>query len=150
MGLVGGYREAAARPAAKIVEIEYQGLPAILKVEDAIAANSFHTARNFIRRGNVDRALEEATHGFQGQFRLGGQDHFYLETQAAIAVPGEDASMLITSSTQHPSEVQHMVSHVLGTKAHQVVVESPRMGEGFGGKATPPPINGCLAAFAAS
>src|SRR5260370_21451774 len=124
-------------------DIEDQDLPVIRTLEDANAANSFHTAPNFIRRGNVDRALEEATHRFQGQFCLGGQDHFYLETQAAIAVPGEDASMLITSSTQHPSEVQHMVSHVLGTKAHQVVVESPRMGVGFGGKETQAAINAC-------
>src|SRR5258708_23179780 len=149
MGLVGGYREAAARPAAKIVEIEYQELPAILKVEDAIAAHPVDTDPNVSGRGNADRALEEAPHRFQGQFRLGGQDHFYLETQAAIAVPGEDASMLITSSTQHPSEVQHMVSHVLGTKAHQVVVEFPRMGGGFGGKETQAAINACLAAVAA-
>ena len=149
IGLVVGDTEAVCRAAAKMVEIEYQELPAILNVEDAIAANSFHTDPNFIRRGNVDRALEEATHRFQGQFWLGGQDHFYLETQAAIAVPGEDASMLITSSTQHPSEVQHMVSHVLGTKAHQVVVEAPRMGGGFGGKETQAAINACLAAVAA-
>jgi xanthine dehydrogenase large subunit len=149
MGLVVGDTEAACRAAAKMVEIEYQDLPAILNVEDAIAANSFHTDPNFIRRGNVDRTLEEARHRFQGQFWLGGQDHFYLETQAATAVPGEDASMLITSSTQHPSEVQHMVSHVLGTKAHQVVVESPRMGGGFGGKETQAAMNACLAAVAA-
>ncbi|HEX4200584.1 MAG TPA: molybdopterin cofactor-binding domain-containing protein, partial [Chthoniobacterales bacterium] len=76
-------------------------------------------------------------------------DHFYLETQAATAVPGEDDSMLVTSSTQHPTEVQHTVSHVLGTKAHQVVIESPRMGGGFGGKETQAAINASLAALAA-
>jgi xanthine dehydrogenase large subunit len=149
IGLVVGETEAACRSAAKTIEIEYEDLPPILSIEDAIATNSFHTDPNFIRRGEVDRALEEAAHRFQGCFRLGGQDHFYLETQAAIAVPGEDASMQITSSTQHPSEVQHLVSQVLGVKAHQVVVEAPRMGGGFGGKETQAAINACLAALAA-
>ena len=149
IGLVVGETEAACRSVAKTIEIEYEDLPPILSIEDAIAANSFHTDRNFIRRGDVDRALEEAAYRFHGSFWLGGQDHFYLETQAAIAVPGEDASMQITSSTQHPSEVQHLVSHVLGVKAHQVVVEAPRMGGGFGGKETQAAINACLAAIAA-
>jgi xanthine dehydrogenase large subunit len=150
IGLVVGETEAACRAAANTTEIEYEDLPPILSVEDAIAANSFHTDPNFIRRGDVDDALEQAAHRLQGHFWLGGQDHFYLETQVAIAVPGEDASMQITSSTQHPSEVQHLVSHVLGVKAHQVVVESPRMGGGFGGKETQAAINACLAAVAAT
>jgi xanthine dehydrogenase molybdopterin binding subunit/xanthine dehydrogenase small subunit len=149
IGLVVGETEAACRSAAKTIEIEYEDLPPILSIEDAIAANSFHTDPNFIRRGDVDRALEEAAYRLQGCFWLGGQDHFYLETQAAIAVPGEDASMQITSSTQHPSEVQHLVSHVLGVTAHQLVVEAPRMGGGFGGKETQAAINACLAALAA-
>jgi xanthine dehydrogenase large subunit len=149
IGLAVGETEAACRAAAKAVEIEYEELPPILTIEEAIAANSFHTEPNFIRRGNVDPALQHATHRFQGEFWLGGQDHFYLETQAATAVPGEDASMLVTSSTQHPTEVQHMVSHVLGTRAHQVVIESSRMGGGFGGKETQAAINACLAALAA-
>ncbi|HTD16716.1 MAG TPA: xanthine dehydrogenase small subunit, partial [Chthoniobacterales bacterium] len=149
IGLVVGETEAACRAEANTIEIEYEDLPPILSVEDAIAANSFHTDQNFIRRGDVDRALKAAAHRLQGNFWLGGQDHFYLETQAAIAVPGEDASMQVTSSTQHPSEVQHLVSHVLGVKAHQVVIESPRMGGGFGGKETQAAINACLAALAA-
>ena len=149
IGLVVGETEAACRAAASTIEIEYEDLPPILSIEDAIAANSFHTDQNFIRRGDVNRALEAAAHRLQGHFWLGGQDHFYLETQAAIAVPGEDASMQVTSSTQHPSEVQHLVSHVLGVKAHQVVIESPRMGGGFGGKETQAAINAGLAALAA-
>jgi xanthine dehydrogenase large subunit len=149
IGLVVGETEAVCRAAASTIEIEYEDLPLVLSVEDAIAANSFHTDQNFIRRGDVDQALKAAVHRLQGDFWLGGQDHFYLETQAAIAFPGEDASMLVTSSTQHPSEVQHLVSHVLGAKAHQVVIESPRMGGGFGGKETQAAINACLAALAA-
>jgi len=149
IGLVVGDTEAACRAAAKTLEIEYEDLPPILSVEEAVEANSFHTDRNFIRRGDVDQALKESPHRLQGCFRLGGQDHFYLETQAAIAVPGEDGSVQISSSTQHPSEVQHLVSHVLGLKVHQVVVEAPRMGGGFGGKETQAAINACLAALAA-
>ncbi|MBV8098478.1 MAG: xanthine dehydrogenase molybdopterin binding subunit [Verrucomicrobia bacterium] len=149
IGLVVGETEAACRAAANTIEIEYEDLRPILSIEDAIAANSFHTDPNFIRRGDVDRALKTASHRLRGNFWLGGQDHFYLETQAAIAFPGEDASMQVTSSTQHPSEVQHLVSHVLGVKAHQVVIESPRMGGGFGGKETQAAINACLAALAA-
>jgi xanthine dehydrogenase large subunit len=149
IGLVVGETEAACRAAANATEIEYEDLPPILSIEDAVAANSFHTDPNFIRRGHIDCALEQAAHRLKGHFWLGGQDHFYLETQVAIAVPGEDASIQITSSTQHPSEVQHLVSHVLGVKTHQVVVESPRMGGGFGGKETQAAINACLAAVAA-
>jgi xanthine dehydrogenase large subunit len=149
IGLVVGETEAACRAGAKTIEIEYEDLPPILSVADAIRANSFHTDPNFIRRGDIERALQGATHRLQGHFWLGGQDHFYLETQVAIAVPGEDASMQITSSTQHPSEVQHLVSHVLGVKAHQVVIEAPRMGGGFGGKETQAAINACLAGLAA-
>jgi xanthine dehydrogenase large subunit len=149
IGLVVGETEAACRVAANTIEIEYEDLPPILSVEDAMAANSFHTDPNFIRRGDIDGALKAAAHRLQGDFWLGGQDHFYLETQAAIAFPGEDASTQVTSSTQHPSEVQHLVSHVLGVKAHQVVIESPRMGGGFGGKETQAAINACLAALAA-
>ena len=149
IGLVVGETEDACRAAVNTIEIEYEDLSAILSIEDAIAANSFHTDPNFIRRGDVDSGLEAAVHRLQGDFWLGGQDHFYLETQAAIAVPGEDESMQVTSSTQHPSEVQHLVSHVIGVKSHQVVVEAPRMGGGFGGKETQAAINACLAALAA-
>ena len=68
--------------------------------------------------------------------RVGGQDHFYLEGQIALAVPGEDDDVTVYSSTQHPSEVQHMVAHVLGVPSHAVTVEIRRMGGGFGGKET--------------
>ena len=148
VGVIVGKTEAACRAAMEAVEIEYETLPPILTVRDAIDAKSFHTDPNFIRRGDVERSLHEATHRFEGEFWLGGQEHFYLETQAAIATPGED-SMFVTSSTQHPSEIQHVVSHMLDVPAHRVVVESPRMGGGFGGKETQAAINACLAALAA-
>jgi xanthine dehydrogenase large subunit len=80
IGLIVGETEAACRAAANTIEIEYEDLPLVLSVEDAIAANSFHTDQNFIRRGDVDRTLKAAAHRLQGNFWLGGQDHFYLDS----------------------------------------------------------------------
>src|SRR5262245_52581578 len=85
----------------------------------------------------------------EGEFELGGQEHFYLETQAAWAEPGEDGSMLVFSSTQHPSEVQAVVAHVLDLSANKVIVQSPRMGGGFGGKETQAATPAAMAALAA-
>jgi xanthine dehydrogenase large subunit len=81
--------------------------------------------------------------------RIGGQDHFYLEGQIAFAIPGEDGDVLVHSSTQHPSEVQHMVAHALGVPSHAVTVEVRRMGGGFGGKETQGNQFAVLAAVAA-
>ena len=149
VALVVGEREDCCRRAAEALQIEYEPLPAILSVADAITANSFHTEPNFIRRGDVNRAISEAPFRLDGTFLLGGQDHFYLETQVAYAKPGEDGSMFIESSTQHPSEIQHIVAHLLGVPSNHVVVEAPRMGGGFGGKETQGAINAGLAALAA-
>ena len=81
---------------------------------------------------------------------MGGQEHFYLEMQAACAEPGEDGSVFVISSTQHPSEVQHIVAHLLGVSVNHVVVQSPRMGGGFGGKETQAATFAALAALAAA
>ncbi|MEI9960054.1 MAG: molybdopterin cofactor-binding domain-containing protein [Limisphaerales bacterium] len=86
----------------------------------------------------------------EGEFSLGGQEHFYLEMQAACAEQGEDGSMFVMSSTQHPSEVQHIVAHLLHVPVNQVVVQSPRMGGGFGGKETQAATFAALAALAAA
>jgi xanthine dehydrogenase molybdopterin binding subunit/xanthine dehydrogenase small subunit len=149
VALVVGESQDWCRRAADALQVEYEPLPAILTVADAIAANSFHTEPNYIRRGDVDRAISEAPFRFEGTFFLGGQDHFYLETQVAHAKPGEDGSIFIESSTQHPSEIQHIVGHLLGLPFNHVLVESPRMGGGFGGKETQGAINAGLAALAA-
>ena len=86
----------------------------------------------------------------EGTLSFGGQDHFYLETNAAWAETGEDGTVFISSSTQHPSEVQHIVAHLLDLPMHSVVVECPRMGGGFGGKETQAAILAALAALAAT
>ena len=126
----------ACRAAAALVEVDYVPLPAILGVPAAIAAGSFHSEPHVLARGDVTAALAAAPHRLEGEFEFGGQEHFYLETQAAWAEAGEDGSMLVHSSTQHPSEIQTIVAEVLHVSRNKVVVQSPRMGGGFGGKET--------------
>ena len=147
--VVGGTPEICRAAAAKVV-VQYEARPPILTIEEAIAANSFHTEANKIQRGDVDSALNSAPYRFDGEFSFGGQDHFYLETQAGWAERGEDGTMFISSSTQHPSEVQHIVAHVLALPMHSVVIEAPRMGGGFGGKETQAATIAALAALAAT
>ncbi|HEY2951570.1 MAG TPA: xanthine dehydrogenase molybdopterin binding subunit, partial [Verrucomicrobiae bacterium] len=149
VALVVGESLAACRRAAEKVVVKYAPLPPILTLEEAIAAGSFHNEPNYIRRGDVAQTLADATLTIEGEFSFGGQDHFYLETQAAWAERGEDGTMQIVSSTQHPSEVQSVVAHVLGLPANLVVVHSPRMGGGFGGKETQAATPAALAALAA-
>ena len=135
--------------AAEQVLIEYEPLPAIFSIEQAIAAQSFHNEPNFIRRGDVAAVLASAPHRLEGELAIGGQDHFYLETQAAFAQPGEGGTMRVVSSTQHPSEVQGIVADVLDVPAARVIVEVPRVGGGFGGKETQAAAPAALAALAA-
>jgi xanthine dehydrogenase molybdopterin binding subunit/xanthine dehydrogenase small subunit len=150
IALVVGETQEACRAAAAQIVVEYEPLPPILKIEDAIAQNSFHTEPNFIRRGDVRAALKASPLVLEGDFFMGGQEHFYLEMQAACAEPGEDGSMFILSSTQHPSEVQHVVAHLLNVHVSHVVVQSQRMGGGFGGKETQAATFAALAALAAA
>ena len=148
VALVVGETQEACRAAAAKVVVEYEALPPIFTIEEAIAAGSFHTEANFIRAATSGWPTS-APLTSEGEFSFGGQDHFYLETQAAWAEPGEDGTVFISSSTQHPSEVQPIVAHVLALPVHSVVVECPRMGGGFGGKETQAATPAALAALAA-
>ncbi|MGO9002090.1 MAG: xanthine dehydrogenase molybdopterin binding subunit [Limisphaerales bacterium] len=150
IALVVGETQEACRSAADKIIVEYEPLPPLLKIEEAIAHNSFHTEPNFIRRGDVQGALKKSPQVLDGEFYMAGQEHFYLEMQAACAEPGEDGSMFVMSSTQHPSEVQHIVAHLLHVPVNHVVVQSPRMGGGFGGKETQAATFAALAALAAA
>jgi xanthine dehydrogenase molybdopterin binding subunit/xanthine dehydrogenase small subunit len=150
IALVVGESQEACRDAAAKVLVEYEPLPPTLKIEDAIAQNSFHTEPNFIRRGDVQSALSRSPHVLEGDLEMAGQEHFYLEMQAAWAEPGEDGSVFVMSSTQHPSEVQHIVAHILAVPVSHVVVQSQRMGGGFGGKETQAATFAALAALAAA
>lgn len=133
--VVGASLEACRRAAAK-VKVEYEPLEPVLGIRDAIAKGSFHTEPHVIRRGDCEAALASSPHRVAGELEIGGQEHFYLEAQAAWAEPGEDGEVFVSSSTQHPSEIQAVVAHVLALPRHKVTVQSPRMGGGFGGKET--------------
>jgi xanthine dehydrogenase large subunit len=139
----------AARRAAKLAEVEYEDLPAALTIEQALAADSYVLPTRILRRGDAAAALAAAPRRLKGRFGVGGQDHFYLEGQVAMAIPGEDGTMLVHSSTQHPTEVQHLVAKVLGVPDHAITTEVRRMGGGFGGKETQAAIVACVAALLA-
>ncbi len=105
---------ALARQAVKRVKVDYEKLTPVLSIEDALAAESYTCAPQILVRGDPDGALAAAPHRLRGRLETGGQDHFYLEGQVAMALPRDDGSMLVLSSTQHPTEVQHGVAHLLG------------------------------------
>ncbi|MCU6434907.1 xanthine dehydrogenase molybdopterin binding subunit [Undibacterium sp. Jales W-56] len=123
-----------ARRAARKAHIVYEDLPAILTPQAARAAQSFVLPPMLLQRGNVAQAMAGAAHRLQGQLQVGGQEQFYLEGQIAYALPKEGRAMHVYCSTQHPSEMQHVVAHALAIPSHQVQVECRRMGGGFGGK----------------
>jgi len=140
----------AARQAARLVRIETTSLPHITDVAQAIEADApVVTEPLKLERGDWQSALEAAQHRITGRLRIGGQDHFYLEGHIAFAIPGEDDEVLIYSSTQHPSEVQHLVSHVLNVPSNAVTVNVRRMGGAFGGKESQPALFAAVAALAA-
>ena len=123
-----------ARRAARLAKVEYEDLDAVLDIKTAVEKESYVLPPVRISRGDVQATLEQAPHRHQGSFSCGGQEHFYLEGQIAYVVPGEGGEMQVYCSTQHPSEMQFIVSHVLHQPAHTVRVQSRRMGGGFGGK----------------
>ncbi|MXU65284.1 xanthine dehydrogenase molybdopterin binding subunit [Oceanomicrobium pacificus] len=124
----------AARKAATLGRVDITPLPALLTIDAALAAGSQFEAPLTFARGAAELALSKATHRLSGTMEIGGQEHFYLEGQAAAAEPGEDGDMLVHSSTQHPSEIQHKVAEALGQPFNTVRVSVRRMGGGFGGK----------------
>lgn len=136
IGLVVASSVMAARRAARKVKLNIEELPAILKVRDALKAENYVLPPVFVKRGDASQALKAAAHTLTGQLEVGGQEHFYLEGQVAYVLPQEQNQWLVYSSTQHPGEVQHWVSHALGISNHAVRVECRRMGGGFGGKET--------------
>jgi xanthine dehydrogenase large subunit len=140
----------AARRACQLAEISYEDLPMVLDVAAARAAGgAVVTEPLTLQRGDQAAAIAAAPRRLSGTMTAGGQDHFYLEGQIALAMPGEDSDVLVHSSTQHPSEVQHMVAHVLGAASHSVTVESRRMGGAFGGKETQSNLFAAVAALVA-
>lgn len=141
--------QAAADAAAALVVAEIDPLPAILSIDAAIDAGTFLTAPHIISRNDAARVIFHAPRRVEGSISLGGQDHFYLETQAALVIPEEGGCMRVLSSTQHPSEVQREVAGVLGLPIGMVSCEVPRLGGGFGGKESQASGTACLAALGA-
>src|SRR5204862_3307419 len=115
-------------------KVDIETLEPIFTIDQAKAAKWFIGPTRYIKRGDVDAAFANADHILEGTWINGGQDHFYLESQAAIAVPGEFDQMVVHSSTQNPSEVQHVIAHLLHLRINQVTVLTKRMGGAFGGK----------------
>ena len=136
VGLVVADTVMQARRAARKVTLRIEALPAILTIQDALAAQSYVLPPVYVKRGNAAAALARAPHRLSGTLEVGGQEHFYLEGQVAYAMPMEQNQWWVYSSTQHPGEVQHWVAHALGIDNHAVTVECRRMGGGFGGKET--------------
>lgn len=132
--LVAAETRMAARKAARLGKVTYEPLEAAITVEQARAAGSRIEADQCMARGDADAALAGAEHRLAGSLKIGAQDHFYLEGQVAHARPGEDGQIHVVSSSQHPSEVQHLVAHLLGKSSAHVTVEVRRMGGAFGGK----------------
>jgi xanthine dehydrogenase large subunit len=138
-----------ARAAAALAVVEYEDLPPLLTIEAARAANSLIEDSQVMRLGDAPAAIASSPHELSGALATGGQDHFYLEGQVALAVPGEDGDLHVWSSTQHPTETQHLIARCLGLRDNAVTVEVRRMGGGFGGKETQSVLYAGLAALAA-
>ena len=124
----------AARLGAEAVEVEVEPLPALVTVREAIEAEAFQGGQPRLARGDVEQALTASAHVFSGETEFAGQEHFYLETHCALALVDENGQVFVQSSTQHPSETQEIVAHVLGLTSSEVTVQCLRMGGGFGGK----------------
>jgi xanthine dehydrogenase large subunit len=150
LALVIAEDEATAKRAAAAVVFDIATEEPILTIDDAIAAGAFHTEPHIIARGELKDAFIEAAHVIEAELRSPGQDHFYLETQAALVIPEEDGTMRVLSSTQHPTEIQNVVAHALGISASRVICEVPRVGGGFGGKESQASPYAAFAALGAS
>ncbi len=139
----------AARRGGEAVRARYEELPALITVREAIEAGSFQGGQPLLERGDVEAGLDGSSHVFSGELELAGQEHFYLETHASLAHVDEGGQVFVQSSTQHPSETQEIVAHVLGLASNEVTVQCLRMGGGFGGKEMQPHGYAAIAALGA-
>ncbi|CCX32154.1 Molybdopterin-binding domain of aldehyde dehydrogenase-domain-containing protein [Pyronema domesticum] len=138
IGIILATSAKAAEAGSRAVKVEYEELPAIFTIEEAIEKESYFDHYRYIRRGlPINEAMEKADRVFEGVSRMGGQEHFYLETQACYVIPKlEDGEMEVWSSTQNPTELQSYVAQVTGVQANKIVAKVKRLGGGFGGKET--------------
>lgn len=138
------------RQAKKLIEVDIEPRTPILTIDEARKKDFFIIAPRFVERGDVKAALAKAPHKLKGVIKMAGQEHFYLESQASIAYPGEQGQIVVHTSSQHPTEVQHVVAHCLGLHYHEVVCIVKRMGGGFGGKESQAVPYAVMAAFVAA
>jgi len=131
------------------VEVEIDELEAILDIDEAINKKQIHYSATPFTKGDIKTAFKDSKHTLEGDFYSGGQEHFYLESQASIAYPTEDGGIEVHSSSQHSTETQHVVSHALGVPMHMVSCMVKRMGGGFGGKESQPAAFASYAALVA-
>ena len=138
-----------ARKAAMAAIIEYEDLEPVIDVVDALRKKHFVLDSHTHKRGDSTSALASAPRRLQGSLHIGGQEHFYLETQVSSVMPTEDGGMIVYTSTQNPTEVQKLVSEVLGVSMNKIVIDMRRMGGGFGGKETQAAGPACMCAVIA-
>jgi len=149
--VVATTRDASRRAAARARDvIRATPLPPVLTPQEAHAAQQYVVPPMHLQRGDAAAAIAAAPHRLHRSFDVGGQEHFYLEGQVSYALPQEDGGIKLLCSTQHPSEMQHLVARALQRPAHAVQVECRRMGGGFGGKESQSGLFACVAAVAAS
>ncbi|HIA10496.1 MAG TPA: xanthine dehydrogenase molybdopterin binding subunit [Flavobacteriales bacterium] len=134
--LIAADTEEIARTAEKLITIEYKQLKPILSIVDAIKSGRLIQPKRKIENGNIKKAFNSAPNIIEGELKTGAQEQWYLETQVALAYPGEGVELLVHSSTQHPSETQAIVSEVLRIPKNEIEVQVRRMGGAFGGKET--------------
>jgi xanthine dehydrogenase large subunit len=149
IAVIAATSQNAARHAATLAKITYEDLPAILTIEDARFEKSYVVSPMHMQRGDPQAAMASAPNKLTSTASAGGQDHFYLETHIAQATPGEQSEMHILSSTQHPTEVQHVIARLLGTPLAAITVEVRRMGGAFGGKESQASLIAGMAAICA-
>lgn len=147
--LIAATSRAAALAAKKLIKVTIEPLPPIFDIPSAIAAGEFLIPQRHMSTGDIDAGFAAAEQTLEGELTIGGQEHFYLESMAAIAYPGEQRTMTVLSSTQHPSEVQAIVAEVIGVPFNHVIVQCKRMGGGFGGKETQAAQPAAMAAWVA-
>ncbi len=138
-----------ARKAVKKAKVSYEELDAVFDLNEADNNKSYVLPPMVLQKGNAQNKLEQADRKLEGQFKVGGQEHFYLEGQVAYAIPKEDGCLHLWCSTQHPTEMQHLVAKSCLLDANQIVVEMRRMGGGFGGKESQSALFCCIASLAA-
>ncbi|HOD17393.1 MAG TPA: molybdopterin-dependent oxidoreductase [Candidatus Cloacimonadota bacterium] len=138
-----------AEQGAKLIELEYEELPAVLSIDEADAKKEWYIPERKIEIGNVKTALHQAEHVISGAVETSAQEHFYLETQRCLAIPGEDDTLTLYSATQSTLEVQSVMAQVLNIPANHIIVDVKRLGGAFGGKERGGTLWACLAGLGA-